>query len=65
MEVIDVPLVEISVRKGAFTDDELSTFGEEIKNQVVNTYRDLKGREPQVWVTFRELESIIVNTKIR
>lgn len=57
-----MPLVEISVRKEALTAEEIEKFGEAIMEQVVKTYKELKGREPRVvWVIFREL----VGTKIR
>jgi len=53
-----MPLVEISVRKGSLTEEEIEKFGKAIMNQVVQTYKELKGREPRVWVTFRELAGL-------
>lgn len=54
-----MPLVEISMKKGAFTAEEIEKFGNEIKEQVVKTYKEIKGSEPHVWVTFRELVGLV------
>jgi len=54
-----MPLVEISVKKEAFTAEELEKFGKDVMDQVVKTYKELKGKEPaHVWVTFRELAGV-------
>lgn len=53
-----MPLVEVSVKKGAFTTDEIERFSEDVMDQVVKTYKKLKGKEPHVWITFRELAGV-------
>lgn len=50
-----MPLVEITVRKGSLTDEQIAKFGEVIRDQVVKTYKEMKGTEPHVWVMFREI----------
>jgi len=50
-----LPLVEITVRKGSLTDEQIAKFGEVIRDQVVKTFKEMKGTEPPVWVMFREI----------
>jgi len=46
IEVINMPLVEISVKKGAFTAEELEQFAKDVMDQILKTYKELKGKEP-------------------
>jgi len=41
-----MPLVEISVKKGAFTAEELEQFAKDVMDQILKTYKELKGKEP-------------------
>jgi phenylpyruvate tautomerase PptA (4-oxalocrotonate tautomerase family) len=54
MEVISMPIVEISVGQGAFSPEERTNLGKAINEKVIEYYQKTKGSKPHVWVIVRE-----------
>lgn len=57
-----MPIVELSVRKGAFTAEQKVKMGRDITEYMIKAYKELRGLEPRhVDVLIRELDEWLLN----
>jgi 4-oxalocrotonate tautomerase family enzyme len=54
VEVSFVPLVEISIGEGGFTDEEKIQFTKAINASIAEFFQEVKGVKPHIWIIIRE-----------
>jgi 4-oxalocrotonate tautomerase family enzyme len=54
MEVSFMPLVEISIGEGGFTDEQKIQFTKAVNERIAEFYQEVKGAKPHIWIIIRE-----------